>query len=48
MVEKGPKQQYVEIQTIPFNNNDPINTQLENTGKYLVELQPKFPLHYVV
>ena len=36
MMQKVLKQQYVEIQPIPFNNDDPINSQLENTGKSLV------------
>ena len=47
-MEKSQKQQYVEIRYIPFQNDDPINAQLENTGKILVALQPKYPLHYVV
>ena len=42
---KGPKQQYVEILTITFQNDDPINDQIENTGKISVALQPKSPLH---
>ena len=48
MMEKLPKQQYAEIQTINFHNDDPVNLQLDNTGKILVSLQPKYPLHYVV
>ena len=48
MTEKGPKQKFVEIFPIPFHNNDPINDQLENIGKFLVALQPKYPLHSVV
>ena len=48
MTEKGPKQQYVEIWTIPFQNGDPINAQLENTGNVLIALQPTPTLHYVV
>ena len=47
-MEKVPKKKYVEIQTIPFQNDYPINAQLENTGKILVALQPKYPWHYVV
>ena len=45
---KGPKQQSVEIQPIPFNNYDPINDQLETTDNILVGLQPKSPLHSVL
>ena len=41
-------QQYVDIIPIPFQNDDPINVQLENTGKTLVALQPKSLLYYVV
>ena len=33
---------------IHFKNNDPINAQLENTGKILVALQPTYPLNFVV
>ena len=33
---------------IPFKNNDPINAQLENTGKILVALKPTPPLYSVV
>ena len=54
-MEKVPKQKsvnirphYVEIQPIPFQNDDPINDQLEDTGKSLVVLQPIFSFHYVV
>ena len=47
-MEKGPKQHSVDIQPIPFNNYDPINAQLDNTGKHLVALQPTYPLHSVV
>ena len=47
-MEKVPKQQSVEIQPTPFQDYGPINTRLENTGKLLGALQPKYPLHYVV
>ena len=47
-MEKGPKQQYVEIWTVPFHNYDPINAQVENTGKNLVVSQPTYPLYSVV
>ena len=30
MTEKGPRQQYVEIQPIPFHNDDPFNAHLKN------------------
>ena len=33
MTEKLPKQKYVDIQHIFFQNDDPINAQLDNTGK---------------
>ena len=48
MMKKGPNQQFVDIRPIPFQNYDPINAQIENTGKSLVLLQPISPLHYVV
>ena len=48
MIERVPKQQYVEIFTIPFHNNYAKNAQLEHTGKMKVALQPESPLHYVV
>ena len=46
--EKGPKQQYVDIRPLPFQNDDPINAHIDKTGKSLVALQPKSPLHSVV
>ena len=48
MIEKGPRKKSVKIQPIPFQNDDPINAHIENTGKILVALQPKYPLHSVV
>ena len=48
MMEKVPKQQYVEIGPILFHNYDPINAHIMNTGKILVALKPKSPLYYVV
>ena len=47
-MEKEPKKKSVEIWHIPFHNDDPLNYHLENTGNFLVELQPKNPLHSVV
>ena len=35
MIEKVLKQQYVDIWPIPFQNDDPINDQLYNTGIFL-------------
>ena len=48
MMEKGPKQQSVEIWHVPFQNYDPIDSQLGTTGKFLAILQPTSPLHSVV
>ena len=48
MMDKNSKQRYVEIMSITFQNDDPINGQLEGTGKMLVALQPKYPLNYFV
>ena len=48
MIEKLPKEQSVDIWPIPFQNDDPINSHLENKGKILVSLKPKFLLHSVV
>ena len=48
MMEKLTKHQYVEIQPIPFQNDYPINAQLENTGKTLVALKPTLPLYSIV
>ena len=39
-MEKVPKQTSVEIRPIPFHNDDPINSYIENTGKMVVALQP--------
>ena len=47
-MDKIPKQKYVEIWSIPIHNYDPINDQLENTGKILFALQPTSPLHSCV
>ena len=48
MMDKVPKKKSFEICNIAFHNDDPINAHLDNTGKTLVVLQPKSPLHYVV
>ena len=48
MMEKGPKQQSVEICPKPFRDYDPINYQLNNTGMFLVAFQPISPLHSIV
>ena len=48
MMEKLQNQQYVEIRPIPFYNDDPINSHIENTVKNLVALKPTSPLQYVV
>ena len=48
MMEKVPKQNSIENSPLPFQNYYPVNAQLENTGKILVTLQRKPPLHYVV
>ena len=47
MIEKGPKQQSVDIRPTPFQDYDPINYQIENTGNSLVALQPKSRLHSI-
>ena len=47
-MDKGQKQQYVEIRSIPFHKYDPINAQLDNTVKIIVALQTTYPLHSVV
>ena len=47
-MEKGPKQQYVDIRPIPFQNEYYINNQLENTGMFLVVSQPTSQLYSVV
>ena len=50
MTEKVSKKKSVEVHPIPFQNNNTINAQIDNTRKCLVLLQPKpkYPLHYVV
>ena len=48
IMDRGRNQQSVEIQHIPFQDYDNINAQLENTGKVLVVLQSKHPLHSIV
>ena len=40
MMGNGPKQKYVDNRPIPFQNDDPENAQLENTGKSLDALHP--------
>ena len=46
MMEKLPKQQSVDIRTIPFHNDDPMNFQLENTGKFYLHYKPNH--HYII
>ena len=41
MLEKGPNQQSIDIWYLHFQNDDPINSQLGNTGKIKVALQPQ-------
>ena len=48
MIERVPNQQSVEIWPTPFKNYDPINYQLESTGKKLVALRLTPPLDSVV
>ena len=48
MMEKVPKQQYVEIWSILFQNCDPINAKLDNTGKILAALQTTSPFNFIV
>ena len=48
MLEKVTKKQSVEIQYIPFHNNDLLFERLDNIENILVALQPKSPLHSVV
>ena len=48
MIDKVTKQQCVDIQTIPCQNYDAINDQLESTRKHFVALQAKPPLHSVL
>ena len=38
MMEKVPKPQYVDIWPRPFQNDDPINDQIDNTVNILVAL----------
>ena len=48
MMEKARKQKSVYNRPIQFQNYDPINILLENTDKFVVVLEPKSPLHYIV
>ena len=48
MMEKLPKQQSANIKPIPFQNDNTIHNQLDNTGKRLFASQPKSPLHSIV
>ena len=48
MMEKGPKKQYIEIWPTLFHNDDLMDSQIDNTGKCLVALQPSYPLHYIL
>ena len=47
-MEKGPKQQSVDIWPITFHKDNPIYAHLDNTGKSLFALHPTSPLHSVV
>ena len=40
MMGKGPKKHPVDIQPNPFNNDDTINDNLDNTIRILFVLQP--------
>ena len=46
MLVKLSKQQYIGIWPEPIHNNDPKNVQIDNTGKKIVALQPKY--HYIL
>ena len=48
MTDKLPKQQYIDIQNIPFQNVDPINSHPENTYKCLVVLKPKLLCNSII
>ena len=48
MMEKGPKQPYIDIIHIHFQNDNHINDLLDNKGKHLVALEPNTKLHSVV
>ena len=48
MMEKLPNKKSVEIQTLTPQNDDPIYAQLDNTGKNVSSLQPKYLLYYDV
>ena len=47
IIEKIPKQKFVEIWPVQFHNDNPINYQLDNTGNVLVVLQLTSPLNPV-
>ena len=47
MMDKGPKQHPVDIWPTPFHNYDPLNDQLDNTGKSLVAFKNPNP-HYIM
>ena len=42
MIEVGQNQQPVDIHPAIFQNDDPLNSQLNNTDKILVALQPTY------
>ena len=48
MMKNGPNHKSGEISRITFQKDDPINYELEITGKSLVALQPNHPLHSIV
>ena len=39
-MEKGANQYYVDIWSIPFHNDDPINVQLHKGGKFRLNYSP--------
>ena len=48
MMKTGIEQKYVDIWPIPFEYDDSINYQIENTRKHFSSLQTISPLHTVV
>ena len=48
IMDRVPRQHFFEIRPILFHNYDPIRDQIDNTGNFLVALQPMYSLNYFV
>ena len=47
ILEKVPKQQYIDSWSLPLQNDSPIKSHIDNTGNIPVPLHPKNALHSI-